>query len=83
MVPALNSEDSSPRLRLVTAENMTVEFIVDVPEQNKKCQVGRFMQQTDLVFFFMYLFLNNLLTEVLTEFALVSFNSFMSINMSL
>ena len=45
MVPALNSEDSSPRLRLVTAENMTVEFIVDVPEQNKKCQVGRFMQQ--------------------------------------
>lgn len=52
MVPALNSEDSSPRLRLVTAENMTVEFIVDVPEQNKKCQVGRLnMQQTDLVFF--------------------------------
>ena len=50
MVPALNSEDSSPRLRLVTAENMTVEFIVDVPEQNKKCQVGRFMQQTNLVF---------------------------------
>ena len=56
MVPTLNSEDSSPRLRLVTAENMTVEFIVDVPEQNKKCQVGRFMQQTDLVFFYMYLF---------------------------
>ena len=51
MVPALNSEDSSPRLRLVTAENMTVEFIVDVPEQNKKCQVGRFMQQTDFFSF--------------------------------
>ena len=57
MVPALNSEDSSPRLRLVTAENMTVEFIVDVPEQNKKCQVGRFMQQTDLVFFSTYTYL--------------------------
>ena len=38
-VPAKVSEDSSPKLSLVTAENSTVEFIVDLPEQNQKCQV--------------------------------------------
>ena len=38
-VPAKVSEDSSPKLSLVTAENSTVEFIVGLPEQNQKCQV--------------------------------------------
>ena len=39
MVPAQSSEASSPKLLSVTAENNTVEFIVDLPEQNQKCQV--------------------------------------------
>ena len=38
-MPAQISEDSSPKLSLVTAENSTVEFIVGLPEQNQKCQV--------------------------------------------
>ena len=39
LVPAQSSEASSPKLLSVTAENNTVEFIVDLPEQNQKCQV--------------------------------------------
>jgi len=41
-VPAKVSEDSSPKLSLVTAENSTVEFIVGLPEQNQKCQVEKY-----------------------------------------
>jgi len=41
LVKAQSSEASSPELLSVTAENNTVEFIVNLPEQNKKCQVGR------------------------------------------
>jgi len=42
LVPAQSSEASSPKLLSVTAENNTVEFIVDLPEQNQKCQVKKY-----------------------------------------
>jgi len=42
LVPAQSSEASSPKLLSVTAENNTVEFIVNLPEQNKKCQVEKY-----------------------------------------
>ena len=40
MVLAQSNEASSPKLLSVTAENNTVEFIVNKPDQNQKCQVG-------------------------------------------
>jgi len=42
LVKAQSSEASSPKLLSVTAENNTVEFIVNLPEQNKKCQVEKY-----------------------------------------
>jgi len=42
LVPAQSSQASSPKLVSVTAENNTVEFIVDLPEQNQKCQVEKY-----------------------------------------
>lgn len=42
LVPAQSNEASSPKLLSVTAENNTVEFIVNKPEQNKKCQVEKY-----------------------------------------
>jgi len=36
------AEASSPKLLSVTAENNTVEFIVNKPDQNQKCQVEKY-----------------------------------------
>jgi len=42
VVLAQSNEASSPKLLSVTAENNTVEFIVNKPDQNQKCQVEKY-----------------------------------------